>query len=168
MFVWLPCAGTLLGCLPCNWQILFWSTNEGRRQIPPAFSVSKGSRLGLSMPLMMTQYFQGFWSTNFAVKNYTSVDPKQFTVSKFRLKPVILISECFCSRCGHTNQHPPPTWRETTGDNGRQDHFRAQEGGHTNQHPPPTLGETTGDNGRQDHLRAQEADHTNQHQGGQI
>ena len=70
--------------------------------------------------------------------NYTSVDPKQFTVSKFRLKPVILISEYFCSRCGHTDQHPPPTWRETTGDNGRQDHFRAQEGGHTNQHPPPT------------------------------
>ena len=70
-------------------------------------------------------------------KNYTSVDPKQFTVSKFRLKPVTLISEYFCSRCGHT-QHPPPTWRETTGDNGRQDHFRAQEGGHTNQHPPPT------------------------------
>ena len=100
--------------------------------------------------------------------NYTSVDPKQFTVSKFRLKPVILISECFCSRCGHTNQHPPPTWRETTGDNGRQDHFRAQEGGHTNQHPPPTWRETTGDNGRQDHFRAQEADHTNQHQGGQI
>ena len=71
-------------------------------------------------------------------KNYTSVDPKQFTVSKFRLKPVILISEYFCSRCGHTNHPPPPTWRETTGDNGRQDHFRAQEGGHTNQHPPPT------------------------------
>ena len=28
--------------------------------------------------------------------------------------------------------------------------------------------ETMGDNGRQDHFRAQEADHTNQHQGGQI
>ena len=66
--------------------------------------------------------------------NYTSVDPKQFTVSKFRLKPVILISECFCSRCGHTNHPPPPTWRETTGDNGRQDHFRAKEADHTNQH----------------------------------
>ena len=79
---------------------------------------------------------------------------------------MILIFECFCSRCGHTNQHPRPTWRETTGDNGRQDHFRAQEGGHTNQHPPPTWRETTGDNGRQDHFRAQEADHTNQHQGG--
>ena len=78
-------------------------------------------------------------------RNYTSVDPKQFTVSKFRLKPVIFISECFCSRCGHTNQHPPPTWRETTGDNGRQDHFRAQEADHTNQHPPPTWRETTGD-----------------------
>ena len=63
--------------------------------------------------------------------NYTSVDPKQFTVSKFRLKPVILIPECVCSRCGHTNQHPPPTWRETTGDNGRQDHFRDQEADHS-------------------------------------
>ena len=51
--------------------------------------------------------------------NYTSVDPKQFTVSKFRLKPVILISECVCSRCGHTNHpHPPHEGRqpETTGD----------------------------------------------------
>ena len=109
----------------------------------------------------------GSWK-NTVEENYTSVDPKQFTVSKFRLKPVILISECFCSTCGHTNQHPPPTWRETTGDNGRQDHFRAREGGHTNQHPPPTWRETTGDIGRQDHFRAQEADQTNQHQGGQI
>ena len=77
-------------------------------------------------------------------KNYTSVDPKQFTVNKFRLKPVILISECVCSRCGHTNQHPPPTWRETTGDNGRQDHFRATP---TNTHPPHEgrQPETTGD-----------------------
>ena len=41
--------------------------------------------------------------------NYTSVDPKQFRVSKFRMKPMILIAECFCSKCGHTNQHPPPT-----------------------------------------------------------
>ena len=70
---------------------------------------------------------------NINIKN-TSVDPKQFTVSKFRLKPVTLISECFCSRCGHTNHPPPPTWRETTGDNGRQDHFRAQEADHTSQH----------------------------------
>ena len=83
-------------------------------------------------------------------KNYTSVDPKQFTVNTFRLKPVILISECFCSRCGHTNQHPPPTWRETTGDNGRQDHFRAQEADHTNQHPPPHM---KGDNRRQRETR---------------
>ena len=55
-----------------------------------------------------------------SIKNYTSVDPRQFTVSKFRLKPVILISEYFCSRCGHTNQHPPPPHEgrepETTGD----------------------------------------------------
>ena len=37
-----------------------------------------------------------------------------------------------------TNTHPPHEGRqpETTGDNGRQDHFRAQDGGHTNQHPP--------------------------------
>ena len=62
-------------------------------------------------------------------KNYTSVDPKQFTVSKFRLKPVILISEYFCSRCGHNGRQP-----ETMGDNGRRDHFRAQEADHTNQH----------------------------------
>ena len=115
----------------------------------------------------INQLFQSLQVERFHM-NYTSVDPKQFTVSKFRLKPVIFISECFYSRCGHTNQHPPPTWRETTGDNGRQDHFRAQEAGHTNQHPPPTWRETTGDNGRQDHFRAQEADHTNQHQGGQI
>ena len=96
--------------------------------------------------------------------NYTSVDPKQFTVSKFRLKPVILISECFCSRCGHTNQHPPPTWRETTGDNGRQDHFRAQEGGHTNHPPPPTWRETTGDNGRQRETRPLQSPRSRPHQ----
>ena len=50
-----------------------------------------------------------------------------------------------------TNTHPPHEGRkpETTGDNGRQDHFRAQDGGHTNQHPPPTWREKTRDNGRQ-------------------
>ena len=39
-----------------------------------------------------------------------------------------------------TNTHPPHEGRqpETMGDNGRQDHFRAQEADHTNQHPPPT------------------------------
>ena len=131
--------------------------------------------------------------THPTTKNYTSVDPKQFTASKFRLKPVILISECFCSRCGHTNQHPPPTWRETTGDkttsepkkpttptnthpphegrqpetmgdNGRQDHFRAQDGGHTNQHPPPTWRETTGDNGRQRETRPLQSPRSRPHQ----
>ena len=40
----------------------------------------------------------------------------------------------------------PPTCRETTGDNGRQDHFRAQEADHTNQHPPSHM---NGDNRRQ-------------------
>ena len=131
-------------------------------------------KIWLDLPIVAWRYVcQHEWDRytyQFTIKiNYTSVDPKQFTVSKFRLKPVILISEYFCSRCGHTNQHPPPTWRETTGDNGRQDHFRAQEGGHTN-HPPHKgrQPETMGDNGRQDHFRAQEADHTNQHQGGQI
>ena len=52
-----------------------------------------------------------------------------------------------------TNTHPPHEGRqpETTGDNGRQDHFRAQEADHTNQHPPHMKGdnrrqwETTGD-----------------------
>ena len=33
----------------------------------------------------------------------------------------------------HEGRHP-----ETMGDNGRQDHFRAQEADHTNQHPTPT------------------------------
>ena len=77
--------------------------------------------------------------------NYTSVDPKQFTVSKFRLKPVILISECFCSRCGHTNQHPPPTWRETKGDKTTSEPKKAATP--TNTHPPHEgrQPETTGD-----------------------
>ena len=69
MCVCLPWAGTLLGGRPCNCQILFWLTNEGKRQIFPLFPASKGSRLGLSMPFMMTQYFQVFWSINFAAKN---------------------------------------------------------------------------------------------------
>ena len=66
-----------------------------------------------------------------------------------------------------TNTHPLHEGRqpETMGDNGRQDHFRAQE---ADQGRQP---ETMGDNGRQDHFRAQEADHfraqeadhTNQH-----
>ena len=69
--------------------------------------------------------------------NYTSVDPKQFTVSKFRLKPVILISEYFCSRCGHTNQHPPPhegRQPETTGDKTTSEPKKAATP--TNTHPP--------------------------------
>ena len=62
---------------------------------------------------------------------------------------------------------PPHEGRqpETTGDKTTSEPEKA---GHTNQHPPPTWRETTGDIGRQDHFRAQEADHTNQHQGGQI
>ena len=52
-------------------------------------------------------------------KNYTSVDPKQFTVSKFRLKPVILILNVFVlDAATPTNTHPPHEGRqpETTGD----------------------------------------------------
>ena len=69
--------------------------------------------------------------------NYTSVDPKQFTVSKFRLKPVIV---SVLDAATPTNTHPPHEGRqpETTTDSGRQDHFRAQEADHTNQHPLPT------------------------------
>ena len=37
-----------------------------------------------------------------------------------------------------TSEPKKPTTPETMGDNGRQDHFRAQEADHTNQHPPPT------------------------------
>ena len=52
-----------------------------------------------------------------------------------------------------TTPHPPHEGRqpETMGDNGRQDHFRAQEAAHANQHPPHVKGdnrrqpETTGD-----------------------
>ena len=46
-----------------------------------------------------------------------------------------------------TNTQPPHEGKqpETTGDNGRQDHFRAQEADHTNQHPP----HIKGDNRRQ-------------------
>ena len=39
----------------------------------------------------------------------------------------------------------PRTCRETTADNGRQDHFRAQEADHTNQHPPHMKGDNLGD-----------------------
>ena len=63
---------------------------------PTAFSVSRA-------------VFSLFYLLLVGAFNYTSVDPKQFRVSKFRMKPMILIAECFCSKCGHTNQHPPPT-----------------------------------------------------------
>ena len=59
--------------------------------------------------------------------------------------------------------HQPTPAPHMKGDNGRQDHVRAQEANDTNQHPPPTWRETTGDNGRQDHFRAQNGDHINQH-----
>ena len=80
---------------------------------------------------------------------------------------------------------PIPTWRETSGDNRRQDHFRGQEGYHTptwrdnrkqretrplqrsrrlphQPTPIPTWRETTG------HFRGQEGYHTNQHAGRQL
>ena len=82
------------------------------------------------------------------IMNYISVDPKQFTVSKFRLKPVILISGCFCSRCGHTNQHPPPhegRQPDTTGDKTTSEPKKAATP--TTPHPPHEgrQRETTGD-----------------------
>ena len=82
----------------------------------------------------------------FTQQNDTTVDPKQFTVSKFRLKPVILISECFCSRCGHTNQHPPPTCRETTG---RQRETRPLQSPRRRPHQRTPTPHMKGDNRRQ-------------------
>ena len=45
--------------------------------------------------------------------------------------------------CCISDPAPPHAGRqpETTGDNGRQDHFRAQEADHTNQHPPHMKGD---------------------------
>ena len=65
-----------------------------------------------------------------------------------------------------TTPHPPHEGRqpETSGDNGRQDHFRAHDGGHTNQHPPPTWRETTGDNGRQRETRPLQSPRSRPHQ----
>ena len=65
------------------------------------------------------------------------------------------------------NTHPPHEGRqpETMGDNGRQDHFRAQEADHANQHPPHMKGdnrrqwETTGDKT----TSVPDGGHTNQH-----
>ena len=81
--------------------------------------------------------------------NYTSVDPKQFTVSKFRWKPVILISECFCSRCGHTKPTPTPHMK---GDDRRHRETRPLQSPKRRPHQPtptpPHEGrqpETTGD-----------------------
>ena len=78
------------------------------------------------------------------IKNYTSVDPKQFTVSKFRLKPVILISEYFCSTCGHNGRQP-----ETMGDNGRQRETRPLQSPRRRPHQPTPTPHIKGDNRRQ-------------------
>ena len=74
-------------------------------------------------------------------KNYTSVDPKQFIVSKFRLKPVILISECFVlDAATPTNTHPPHEGR-------RPFQIPKKAATPTNTHPPyeGRQPETTGD-----------------------
>ena len=194
---WIKMVGLLVG-LVFSFALIFRvviRTHHSLRIISKGsvrFTLAAEWNTWVTRPALWSCFSKWSSSHTWKILNYTSIDPKQFTVSKFRLKPVILICECFCSRRGHTNQHPPPTWRGTTGDNGRQDHFRAQEADHTNQHPPPTWRETTGDkttsepkkpttptnthpphegrqpetmgdNGRQDHFRAQEADHTNQH-----
>ena len=95
---------------------------------------------------------------------YTSVDPKQLTVNKFRLKPVILISECFCSRCGHTNHPPPPTSRETTGDNGRQRETRPLQSPRRRPHQPTPTPHIKGDNGRQRETRPLQSPRRRPHQ----
>ena len=77
-------------------------------------------------------------------KNYTSADPKQFTVSKFRLKPVILISEYFCSRCGHNGRQP-----ETMEHNGRQRETRLLQSPRRRPHQPTPTPDIKGDNQRQ-------------------
>ena len=82
------------------------------------------------------------------MQNYTSVDPKQFTVSKFGLKPVILISECFCSRCGHTNHQPPPT-PHIEGDNRRQPETRPLQSPRRRPHQPTPTPHMKEDNLRQ-------------------
>ena len=66
----------------------------------------------------------------------------------------------------HSNQHPPLTRRETTGDTGDKTTSEPKKPTTpTNTHPPHEgrQPETTGDNGRQDHFRAQDGGHTNQH-----
>ena len=62
------------------------------------FLLQKGEGKKLHIPVVKTMFA--------SKKTYTSVDPKQFEVSKFRLKSVILISEYFYSKFGHSN-HPP-------------------------------------------------------------
>ena len=52
----------------------------------------------------------GFGQRLSICQNYTSVDPKQFTVSKFRLKPLILIAEYFVlDAAPHQPTPTPPT-----------------------------------------------------------
>ena len=94
-------------------------------------------------------------------------------------------SRCITEKQIQSQPTPIPTWRETSGDNRRQDHFRGQEGYHTptwrdnrkqretrplqrsrrlphQPTPIPTWRETTG------HFRGQEGYHTNQHAGRQL
>ena len=93
--------------------------------------------------------------------NYTSVDPKQFTVSKFRLKPVILISECFCPRCGHTNQTPTPHMK---GDNRRQRERRPLQSPRRRPHQPTPTPHMKGDNRRQRETRPLQSPRSRPHQ----
>ena len=52
--------------------------------------------------------------------------------------------------------HQPTPTPHMKGDNGRQNHFRAQEANYANQHPP----HIKGDNGRQYNFKAQDGGHT--------
>ena len=78
------------------------------------------------LPLEISVFFSmALWIT--WMRNYTNVDPKQFIVSKFRLKPVILISECFVLDAA------TPTKK---GDNRRQRETRPLQSPRSRPHQP--------------------------------
>ena len=90
---------------------------------------------------------------NEATKNYTSVDPKQIIVSKFRLKPVILISECFVlDAATPTKTHPPHEGRRPFQSPRRRPH-----------QPTPTP-HMKGDNRRQRETRPLQSPRSRPHQ----
>ena len=93
--------------------------------------------------------------------DYISVDPKQFTVSKFRLKPVILISECFCSTWGPHQPTPTPHMK---GDNRRQWETRPLQSPRRRPHQPTPTPHMKGDNRRQRETRPLQSPRSRPHQ----